>query len=187
MSKYMKKWWVLLIPLSLLLVGCQMGKDMENTPTKQVEIMLSKYQTLDKDVLKNLDKVVAEEESFNTNQRDKYRNIMKKHYQDLTYTVKDETIDGDDATVEVEIEVIDRSLALKEAEEYRKKNEKEFNDNTGKYDPSLFMDYKIKQLEKAKERVQYTLDFKLTKKDGKWHLDTLSNTDKEKINGVYQN
>ena len=72
------------------LCGCQ--ANLNNTPTKQVEIFLGKYQTLDKDILDDLDKVIAEEESFNASQRDTYRGIMKKHYQDLEYNVKDETM-----------------------------------------------------------------------------------------------
>ena len=181
----MKKLWILLV-MPFLLLGCTLGEDMTNTPTKQVESMLSKYQTLDEDVLRNLDNVVAEEETFNTKQRDKYREIMKKHYQDLIYEIKDEKIDGDDATVEVEIEVKDYTKALKDAEEYRRNHESEFYDADGKFDRSLYIDHKLKELEKSKEKVTYTLELDLTKKDGKWLLDKLSKTDKEKIHGVYE-
>lgn len=181
----MKKIWILLF-VPFLLLGCSIGEDMTNTPTKQVEAMLSKYQTLDEAVLRNLDNVVAEEETFNTKQRDKYKEIMKKHYQDLIYEIKDERIDGDDATVEVEIEVRDYTKALKDAEEYRKEHESEFYDDDNKFDRSLYIDYKLKQLEKSKEKVTYTLELDLTKKDGKWLLNNLSKTDKEKIHGIYE-
>lgn len=166
--------------------GCSIGEDLANTPTKQVESMLSKYQMLDEDVLKDLDKVVAEEEAFNTKQRDTYKKLMKKHYQDLVYEIKDERVDGDDATVEVEIEVRNYAEAFKKAEEYRKSHESEFYDKDKKFDKSLYMDYKLKQMEEAKEKVTYTLELALTKKDGKWLLDNLSRTDKEKIQGIYE-
>lgn len=170
----------------LLMTGCTIGEDLANTPTKQVEAMLSKYQTLDEAVLKDLDKVAAEEESFNTKQRDAYKKLMKKHYQDLVYQIKDEKVDGDDATVEVEIEVRNYAEAFKKAEEYRKNHESEFYGADKKFDKSLYMDYKLKQMEESKEKVTYTLELALTKKDGKWILDNLSRTDKEKIQGIYE-
>ena len=85
----------LLILLSILLtvVGCNMG-NMNNTPTKQVEMFLARYQTLDQKVLDDLDDVVKEEVAFNTEQREKYRELMKKHYQGITYDVKEESMDG---------------------------------------------------------------------------------------------
>lgn len=181
----MKKISILLISLSLFLTGCFMTSDFDNTPTKQVEAMLSKYQTLDKDVLQDLDNVSAEEEGFNTKQREKYKKIMKNHYKDLTYEIKDERIDGDDATVEVEIEVNNYAETLKKVEKYKKENEKKFYNN-GVYDVALYMDYKLEQLEKTKDKVKYTLDLSLTKKDKKWHLDNLSDTDQKKINGIYE-
>lgn len=183
----MKKRYAVLGAISILLfvAGCTIGKDMTNTPTKQVEMMLTKYQTLDKDVLDDLDKVVAEDENFDTKQREKYRTIMKKHYKDLVYTIKNETINGDDATVEVEIEVVNHADTLKKAEEYRKKHEDEFNKD-GKFDAGLYIDYKLKELEKDKEKVQYTLEVNVTKKDGKWQVNHLSNDDKQKIHGIYE-
>ena len=39
---------------------------------------------------------------------------MKKQYQNLTYTIKDEEIDGDTAIVKVEIEVYDFNKAMNE-------------------------------------------------------------------------
>lgn len=185
----MKKIGFLLVPiclLSVIAVGCTMGKDLTNTPTKQVETMLTKYQTLDKGVLKDLDKVVAEDETFDTKQRNKYRDIMKKHYQGLVYTIKDETVDGDEATVEVQIEVTDYTDIRKKTEEYRKAHEKEFYGEDGKFSNSLYIDYKLKQLESAKDRIKYTLEIDLTKKDGKWVMNGLTNTDKEKIHGIYE-
>lgn len=183
----MKKRYIVLSIMSLLFLvaGCTIGKDLTNTPTKQVEMLLTKYQTLDKDVLNDLDKVVAEDENFDTKQREKYRSIMKKHYQDLVYTIKNETVNGDDAVVEVEIEVNNHADTLKKAEDYRKKNEKEFYKDE-KFNAGLYIDYKLKELEKDKEKVKYTLEIPVTKKDGKWQVNNLSNDDKQKINGIYE-
>ena len=37
-----------------------------------------------------------------------------------------------------------------------------------------------------KEKVKYTIDFHLTKKNEEWKLDDLSKTDEQKIQGIYQ-
>lgn len=169
----------------LLLTGCNLGKGMLNTPTKQVEMFLSKYQTLDDDVIKDLNKIVAEEELFNTEQRESYKKIMKKHYQDLVYHIKEEKIDGDKATVTTEIEVTDYSKILSEAELYKTQNKNEFLDDKGEFDNSKFTDYRLKKLKDAKEKVTYTIDFVLTKEDKEWKLNPLSTSDEQKIHGVY--
>ena len=170
--------------LCTLLIGCT--KDLSNTPTKKVEEMLTKYQTLDKDVIEDLDKVVAEDDAFNTKQREKYKKIMKKHYGDMVYIVKDETVNGESAVVEVEIEVTNYKDILKEAEKYRKDHETEFYDEEGKYDVSRFIDYKLEKIEKAKEKIKYTLEINVSKRNDKWVVDSLSNDDKDKINGVFE-
>ena len=106
---------------------------MFNTPTKKVEMFFQNYQTLSKDVVEQLNKVVNEEENFNADQRLAYKELMKKHYQELTYEIKDEKIDGNKATVTVEIEVTDYSKTLKDADKYLENNKAEFYDDKGVY------------------------------------------------------
>ena len=85
----MKK--ILLGILSIILLsGC--GEKMFNTPTKKVEMFFQNYQTLSKDVIEQLNKVVNEEENFNADQRLAYKELMKKHYQELKYEIKDEKL-----------------------------------------------------------------------------------------------
>lgn len=167
-----------------LLTGCFLSEDLTNTPTKQVEAMLSKYQTLDEDVIKNIDSVVNSKDELNDKQKEDYKKVLKRQYQNLTYEIKNETIDGEEALVEIEIEVFDYKTALDEIEEYRKNNEDKFNNN-GAFDNSKFIDYKIEQLDKYKERVKYTLEIDLNKKDDKWIIDNLSSEEKSKIEGTY--
>ena len=117
----MKKFLCLLGAL-IVMTGCSLTENMDNTPTKKVEAMLAKYQSLDAGVLEDLDEVVNAEDLFDNDQKDQYREIMKKHYQDLTYTIKDETIDGDNAVVTVEIEVNDYSKVMANADQYLEDN-----------------------------------------------------------------
>ena len=168
----------------LLLTGCENGT-LLNTPTKKVEMFLANYQTLDADVLEQLDDVVDREDTFDDDQKDTYRDIMKKHYKDLTYEIKDEVIDGDTATVTTEIEVTDYSKVMKETDTYRTENEGEFTNTAGEYDEKLFIDYRLEKLKEAKETVKYTIDFTLTKVDDEWKLDTLTEEQEDKIHGLY--
>ena len=176
---------IILCSCLLILTGCNLGREMLNTPTKQVELFLSKYQTLEEDVLKDLNKIVAEEELFNTNQREEYKKIIKKHYQNLTYKIKEEKIDGDAATVTTEIEVTDYSKILSAAELYKTQNTNEFLNENGDFDTSKYTDYRLEKLKEAKETVTYTIDFTLTKKNKEWKLDPLSKEEEQKIHGTY--
>lgn len=170
---------ILIILMSFWMVGC--GK-MNNTPTKQVEMYLEKYQLLDNEVVTDLNNVAIDEERFNSNQRERYIKLMKKHYQNLTYDVKDEEIDGDNAIVKVEIEVIDLSKAKSSSEKHRD----EYKNEDGTYDETKYMDYMLDNLEKSEEKVKYTINFTLTKKDKDWTLDNLTTSDEDKIQGIYE-
>lgn len=160
--------FILFILLFLSLTGCSLS-EIDNTPTKQVEELFNNYQTLDQKVLDDLDVVIAKETSFTNEQKKEYREILKKHYQNLTYEIKDETVNGNKATVEVEIEVTDFYKALNEG----------MKDND--------IDSKLNLLKDAKDRVKYTLYLKLEKNDdGLWSLNDLSNEDEQKILGMYR-
>lgn len=181
----MKKFFTFLT-VSLILTGCSIGEDMSNTPTKRVEEYLNNYQTLDSNVLAKLDAIVNNEEVFDEDQKITYRDILKKHYQDLTYTIKEETVNGDKATVETEIEVTDYTKALKEAESYRTTNESEFLDDNEEFNETKFNSYRLELIKDSKERVKYTIYFSLTKENDEWVLDDLTESEEEKILGIYE-
>ena len=179
----MKKLFCLLAAVTFL-TGCDNG-GLLNTPTKKVEMFFANYQTLDADVLEQLDDVVDATESFDDDQKDTYREIMKKHYKNITYEVKDEIIDGDTAIVTTEIEVTDYSKVISEADTYKEENEKEFMNDAGEYDEKLFIDYRLNKLKEAKDTVKYTIDFTLTKVEDEWKLDPLTDEQENKIHGLY--
>ena len=103
----MKKIITILLMI-FLFTGCEIGTDMSNTPTKRVEEYLDGYQALDDNILNDLDSLITDLD-YTVEQKDSYRELMKNHYQNLKYEIKDETINGDKATVTAEIEVIDYS------------------------------------------------------------------------------
>ncbi len=166
-----------------LLVGCG---NMMNTPTKKVEEFLSKYQTMDDKVLSQLDEVIDTAGTMTKDQKEKYRELMKKQYKNLSYKIDDETEDGNHATVKVEIEVYDYATAITEAETYMKTNQDEFIDpETNEIDDAKFMDYKLDQMDKVKEKIKYTINFTLTKDDDNWKMDDITDIDRQKIHGLY--
>lgn len=174
---------ILILFITMLLSGCS---DINNTPTKQVEGFFNKYQTLDKEVLDDLDKVISEENVFTQDNREEYRAIIKKQYKDLIYKIKEETVDGDIATVTVEITVTDFAKVLSESLDYKNNHLEEFLDSNGDYQATIYSDYVISKMKEAKDKVKYTLDIKLSKIDEKWHIDGIDNETEDKILGIYQ-
>lgn len=180
----MKK--VLIFIGSILIIGLTgCSTSINNTPTKKVEEFLTKYQILDSEVIDDLDKVIEEEEKFNTVNREEYRELIKSQYQDMTYLVKNETINGDKAIVEVEITVKDYKKVMDEAEVYRNNNISLFTDELGNYKETMYIEYVIKQLKEAKETVKYTLELGVTKNDKKWQIDQIDEDTEDKILGIY--
>ena len=170
----------LLVILSVfLLVGCELN----NTPTKKIEQFLSNYQILHKDVISDLDGMINKT-NYTSEQKEKYKELMKKQYKSLIYEIKEETIDGNKAYVTVQIEVTKKKKSLTETESYLNDHRDEFTDN-GVYNESKFLSYQLDELAKEKERVKYTLTFSLTKQNGTWEIDDLTEAMEEKINGVY--
>lgn len=177
----MKKFLVLVF--MFLLMGCEIN--LTNTPTKQVEKFLINYQTLNKKVVNKLENEIKEDVSLTNDQQEKYLDFWKKHYHGLNYTIKDQTENGDEAIVIAEIEVNDYSKIISESSAYLSNNPEEFVDIYGEYDLTKFNDYKLEQLLKAKERVTYTLEFKVKKENKKWKLENLSEEDYSKLSGMY--
>ena len=173
---------LLVISLVILLVGCE---SVMNNPTKRVETFLNKYQIMDSEVLSQLDDTLNNDTTLSDKQKEKYRDVMKKQYQNLTYTIKDEEVDGNDAIVTVEIEVYDFNKAMMEADNYLLNHQDEFLDNDNNISDEIFMDYKIEQMKNMSEKVKYTLEFDLTKNDGKWQLNDVDEITRQKIHGIY--
>lgn len=176
----MKK--ILLAFLIILFTGCT---ELSNTPTKRVEEFLKSYQTLDDKVVISLDDVVNQDTTLTEEQKDKYRDILKKHYQNLTYEVKDETIDGNNAIVTVELTVTDFSKVIKDSENYMNNNIEQFYDETGNYNMINYNNYRLDEMKKTNDKVKYTVYFSLNKKEDEWRMNQLDTVTYDKINGVY--
>ena len=103
---------ILAVTALFLFTGCG---DMSNTPTKKVEDFLGKYQSMDSAVLSQLDDIIKTDGEMEEDQKTDYKSLMERQYQNLSYKIKNENIDGDRATVETEVEVYDYRSAIDKA------------------------------------------------------------------------
>lgn len=176
----MKKIISLLFVVTILLTGCSLTKDDENTPTRQAEIYLDSYKNLDDNVMDDLTDLVENMESYTSDQRERYHELMKNHYSDMKYEIKSETIDGDNATVEVEIEVLDYSNVMS-----LEPNMEDFIDVDGNYDEKKYYDSQLDMLESVTNHVKYTIVLDFVKEDDNWKIVEPNEIVKQKIHGIY--
>lgn len=177
----MKKILVLLISV-FLITGCN---DMMNTPTRRVEEYLGKYQILDSSVLTELDNVV-DNSDYSDDYKEEYKELMIKQYQNLSYKIKNEQTDGDAANVIVELEVFDYNNALTEAEDYIDEHPSEFESDDNETSEEKIDHYKINTMKEVTDKASYTINFSLVKDNKKWVLEKITDSDLEKIHGLYE-
>lgn len=178
----MKKVLLVFLLGLFFITGCD---NLMNTPTKKVETLLSKYQKKDDVVVKQLGDTLLLDAVLTVNQKDSYKELMERQYSNLTYTVKNEAIDGKTAVVEVEIEVYDYNKAITDSENYLLANASEFQDETGEVNTEKYNDYKLEAMKNMKDRVKYTINFTLSKMDDEWIVDDLTEAERLKIHGLY--
>ena len=163
----MKKIFLILI-IIITLTGCTLG----NTPTAKVEDLLTKYQMLDNDIEVDYTTLIGDI-SLNEEQIKTYNNIIKKQYKNLTYEVKEEEIDGNNAIVTIQIEVKNYKDTINK---YNKQD----------YETTKYHELVTKSLDTTKEMITYTLDITLTKDNNDiWILDPLTEENKDKLIGIY--
>ncbi len=168
----MKK--IIIVLLLFIVTGCEVN--FNNTPKAQAEIFLGRYQTLHKDVLNDLD-TELNKTTLSDENKEKYRSIMKKHYQDLEYNIKDEKIDGNKATVEVSIKVNDytdiNSKLVKLISELNIKDENEIDSR------------RLDLMKNSKKQIEYTILLTFKNENNKWIIEPLTRENMDKINGIY--
>lgn len=173
---------VMVAIMSITLVGCSCIK---KTAKGAVEDFLNQYKSLSSNVISDLDDVV-DKEDLTDEQKEKYRDILKKQYKDIKYEVTSEDYDGDTANVDAKITVYDLYKVQKDANNYLTDHSSEFVDDKGTYSNKLFMDYKLDNMKKSTDTVEYTITFKVVKDDkGNYKVTDLTQNDLEKIHGIY--
>ena len=151
---------------------------LNNNPISIVEDYLYKYQTLDEEVINELNNSLKDD--YTDSQKEKYKEVMKEQYRTLTYKIKDDEVNGNKAKVKVSIVVLDYYKALKELNEYYENN-KDNLDTLEKLN-----DYKLEKLSHVKDKVEYTIEFNLIYNNSRWYLTDIDDSILSKINGVYE-
>lgn len=153
----------------MVLGGC----DIANTPTSKVEDYLGRYQRLDKSISLSYTQLAGSND-VNKDDRERYQKLVEKQFRNLSYEVKEEVIDGDVSYVTVQVKVCNYGDILDK-----------YNVTTYE-DVDEYHDKVIKELEKQKEKIVYTITFELelNKKD-EWKVSEPSLEDKDKLLGIY--
>ena len=175
----MKKIVALLLVCVLLLTGCG-----SNSPKSKVEAFLNRYSSLSDDVKTDLETRVAAE-SLSFDNQAIYKNVLTRVYENIKYEVKDESIDGDKATVKVKLTVYDLYKVDKDTVNYMNNNSNEFYDDSNQFSEELFNKYRLNQMLNTNDTVDYEVNFYLNKVNGEWVLETPDRTTLEKIHGMY--
>lgn len=174
----MKKILIILV-LLLTLTGCG-----GNTAKSAVESHLQKYRNLDSEVLVDLEAFV-DKENLSNSQSEKYRDVLKKQYKDLSYKIVEEEYDDDVSYVTVKITVYDLYKAQNDASIYLTNNPDEFYNDNNEYDVNKYIDYKLDKMKDITEKVEYTVVFTVTKENDKYVIEQPTEHDLEKIHGIY--
>ncbi|MEG2457797.1 MAG: hypothetical protein RSB41_02790 [Bacilli bacterium] len=178
----MKKIMVGIVLLSMFLfVGCSLGT---NTPTKKSEEFLNRYKNLNDSVIKDLE-LNAEREGFTKeDQKKAYIEIIKTEYKNMTYKIDSEDTKEDISNVKATIKVYNLYSIEDDSRKYLATHPEEFKTDN-KYDNEKFIDYRLKQLKNAKEKISHTITLQLKKVDGKWIVQNPDTETLQKLHGLY--
>lgn len=168
----MKKIALIVITL-FFLVGCR-----SDLPSDVVKNYFSLYKNQNEKILTELDGLIKNEE-LSEEQGKIYKEMMIKQYKDLNFDITSETYNGDEAIITANIEVYDLYKSQKEAEDYRNTHREEFNDYND------YLNYKLDKMKKNTAKANYTINFKVRRKEKEWVLETIPTEDLEKIHGIY--
>ena len=173
---------VLLIIIMISLWACSLI----NTPSSVVENYLDKYTSLSEDVITDMESTIINENLSEEN-REIYKNVLLRTYQNLKYEIKDETIDGEKAEVIVKITIYNLDKIKTEADNYINEHIDEFTDVNHNFNEELYDSYRLNAMLNTSEIVSYDVKFKLTKIDNEWTLNNPDRETLEKIHGLYHN
>lgn len=174
----MKKTIIALISI-VLFTGCSMAMKAEDV----VKEYLNNYKSLDSSVMDQIDDMIAKED-LTDKQKNTYKEVLKRQYEDMTYEITSSNYRGDDATVSTKVTIYDYYGVQQDIINYLKENRDKFTKD-GEYDEESYIDYKLDKMKNYNQTISYTIDFKLHKKNNKWEMEKLSQTDLEKIHGIY--
>ena len=174
----MKK--ILILLFLFTLVGCNIMK----TPSKKVEEYLDNYTKLSDAVIMDIESTIANE-SLSSKSKETYKQALKRQYENMKYKIKDEKINGNKAEVIAKISVYDYFRVEEDSLNYMNQHLEEFHDENNLFDNELYNMYRLSELLKTNNSIDYEIKFDLEKKNNEWILKNPDRSTLEKINGFY--
>ena len=174
----------LLVIISVFaLSACSLGNMI--SPKDTVKSFLDKYKNQDQEILDDLDETISSE--YTGEYKERYKDLMINQYKNMDYEITDEIVDGNTALVTADITVYDYSNAIDNANDYLTEHEEEFykDEKEKSIDNEKFLKYKLGLLENVSDKKTYTIEFSLTKEQDGWKMDSLTDSDIEKLHGIY--
>ena len=108
--------------------------------------------------------MLEKETGLSKKQKKEYKELLKKQYQNLSYKIISEETNNNHSIVEVEIQVLDYKSAM---------------------DKKNTIEMRIKEMKKVTAMTKYKITIPLSKKDGVWFIDEISDDDRQKLHGIY--
>lgn len=178
----MKKILLLIIAV-LIFAGCSCSLD-DTNPEEAIDTFFEKYRNKDEGIISQLVDTITNEGLLD-DQKEDYKSLMEKQYDQFAYLIKDVEINEDNATATIELTVLDYKSAVLKVEQELKNNPEKFNDESGNFSEQKYMDYKIEEMTNVTDTTTHTIEVTLTKEAGMWKVDQLSNEDISKLHGLY--
>lgn len=178
----MKKLLVILCAI-LLFTGCSCSMN-DDSPEEAVNTFFEKYRAKDEDVMSQLIDTIANEDLEDKMKSD-YQELMEKQYDQFAYVVKDVSESDNEATATVELTVLNYKKAITATEDALKNEPSKFNDEAGNFSKEKYMNYKMVEMAKVTDTITHTIELHLTKENGMWKVNQLSDEDIMKLHGLY--
>lgn len=180
----MRKITIILL-LLIMISGC--NNITYNTPSSKVSKFFSNYQTLNKNIINELNLAIKKNKDKSNFEKETYKQLLIKQYKNLEYKIKNEEIKNNDAYVDVEIEVYDYEKENYYSKKYFLNNLKLFNikANENIEENKKYKNYKLSKLKNTKKRKKYSITLQLKKENNIWKLVNLKKEDLKKIHGFF--
>lgn len=172
--------FIIISVLVLVLVGLLgwfiLSRTTTKTPIDLTRNYLKMYKNASSEVMDKIKYPYSDE--LTETQLAKFKELIKTQYLALDYEIVEENIGEVDAIIKVEFEVLDYKSSYEKADNYLSIYEKDKS-------VEKQVDYKLKEIEKTKEKIKYGIDFSFYKLNDKWEMIDVSNADIAKLSGTY--
>lgn len=174
---------ILIICAILLFTGCSCSLN-DHTPEEAIDTFFEKYRNKDNDIITQLKDTIENEDLIDSS-KEEYETLMENQYDQFSYVIKNIEKNDDMATATIELQVLNYKSAILRAEDDLQQNPEKFNDEKGNFSEEKYKIYKIELMKDVDEMTKYTIEINLTKENGMWHVDQLSDEAISKLHGLY--